>query len=364
MNLQRRLWVGGLAIVCSACTAREETPLEPDSTPPAVAIVHPTPGADVADTVRVEITATDNQRVARVTLTVDGIVVGHDYEAPWIIPWSTGDLPDSTRSTLMAEAVDERGNLALSKPCEVRIIANHAPEIEILWPPDGLWIDLARSQPDWQCRASDPDGDLVQVHWTLDAAALEAMGPRIPAHNLAEGEHRITAVAVDDWGRQCVAGHSVRGFLYSTGAAPTAIWHDFVAALGARDASVATELLAPDFSHRTPRGALWPREQLASALSGILADSTRQVLKIAASAPASEIFVVADREFAKVEVRDLSVEQILLSAEESRAVRAGAARIFLTREGGPWQIVAWWDLHGATWAPGGALSWSAWLAEG
>ena len=361
MLLQNQLLVLSLGIACSSCMAREQAPPMPDVTPPTVAIISPSPAGCVADTAWVQIAATDDQGVARVTLAVDGVTVGRCYREPWNIPWATAALPDSSLHVLTAEGVDESGNLALSDPCEVRVIENHAPEVTILWPPDGLWIDLARAQLPWQCRASDPNGDRLEIHWALDAAPLEALGPSIPPHDLAVGEHRIAAIAADRWGRRALCVHTVCAFQFSQQETPGAVWQDFIAALGARDASAAIALLAPEYGQHPPWGGMWRRDEIAAALTGILADSTLQILKIAAAPPSAEIFTLQGRKLAKLEVRELSVEWAGCNPETARAVCSGAARIFLTRTGGPWQIITWWDLHGATWAPGGELSWSALL---
>ena len=82
----------------------------PDITAPVVQITSPTAGADVAGSVTVAITATDNLAVGRVDLYAQGTLVASDSERPYAIVWDTTALNPGTY-VLEAWAADAAGNV-------------------------------------------------------------------------------------------------------------------------------------------------------------------------------------------------------------------------------------------------------------
>lgn len=81
-----------------------------DAGAPTVTFVSPAPG-NVAGTVLVEASATDNVGVTSVQFRVDGVALGAaDTIAPYAVSWDTNTVPDGAH-TLTAEARDGDGNV-------------------------------------------------------------------------------------------------------------------------------------------------------------------------------------------------------------------------------------------------------------
>lgn len=89
-----------------------------DTTPPAVQINSPANGSLVSGTVSVSVSATDNQRVAQITLTIDGrqvaVAYGPSLSYSWSVPAASKGRKSSSVSTLSARALDAAGNGAVA----------------------------------------------------------------------------------------------------------------------------------------------------------------------------------------------------------------------------------------------------------
>jgi thermitase len=92
-----------------------------DTVPPVVAILNPAAGSTVSGTVPINVSATDNQRVAKISLTIDGNEVALSYGSSLSFNWNATNTkgkgkgnksPSSTRSTIVARAEDSAGNTA------------------------------------------------------------------------------------------------------------------------------------------------------------------------------------------------------------------------------------------------------------
>jgi|GEM_PF-2392864 len=82
-----------------------------DLIPPTVQITSPADASILSgDTIFVNVTASDNQGVARVDFYVDGETLFTDFSSPFIFPWLILVYNDSTVHTLSAVAVDGAGN--------------------------------------------------------------------------------------------------------------------------------------------------------------------------------------------------------------------------------------------------------------
>jgi hypothetical protein len=107
-------------IPSAAAIVRFPSPLE-DTQPPTVAITSPANGSNVAGTITVSATASDNKGVAGVQFQVDGANVGiEDITNPYSISWNTTMVPNGTH-ILTAIARDAAGNSAMSAPVTVTI---------------------------------------------------------------------------------------------------------------------------------------------------------------------------------------------------------------------------------------------------
>jgi subtilisin family serine protease len=109
-----------------------------DQIPPSVGFAAPTAGATLSGTISVQVSATDNQRVASVTLLVDGAAVGSDNTAPYTFAWNTAAVANGTH-TLTATAQDEAGNSAsATNPVNVGNYSDTTPPtITIVAPSNG-----------------------------------------------------------------------------------------------------------------------------------------------------------------------------------------------------------------------------------
>ncbi len=363
--------------VFAACAPNEEKLVQPDTQPPRVSIVSPAEDAWVADTVDVRVDVSDDRSVAHVTLLVDGETMGSRFQAPWTIPWHTGQLPDSTAHRLRVAAVDGAGNATLSEERHVHVCRNLPPRVRLLWPADEIWLDVGRTLAPWCCTAEDPDEDSLaatSIRGRLDDRVLDASGCVIPPPELPEGRHHVAVTATDRWGRTAECAVVITAFRYPEPTDPGGALECFLLALRAREPDVAGALLAPQFAQmaagRLSHDARLPRDQVVASIHAIFADSSLSLFTLEGRLTHPEIFSHRAREHAKIEIRGLSLR---IQRDAQRADRGGmerrveysGARIFLcpAEREGSWQILAWWDLHGAVWLSARGPSWTELLAE-
>lgn len=81
-----------------------------DAAPPTVAITAPAAGATVTGQVNVNISASDDVKVTRVELFIDGVPAGSSASSPATFAWDTATRPDGW-CTLTATASDAAGNI-------------------------------------------------------------------------------------------------------------------------------------------------------------------------------------------------------------------------------------------------------------
>jgi hypothetical protein len=89
-----------------------------DSTPPVDAIIAPTQGQQVANTVSVFVDATDNVGVTKVELYVDEVLYTASTTPPFTIKWSTRKVKAGMH-TLKSKAYDWAGNVGVSSDLTV-----------------------------------------------------------------------------------------------------------------------------------------------------------------------------------------------------------------------------------------------------
>jgi hypothetical protein len=92
----------------AGCTASLDLP--PDTTPPEVVFDNPHDGDVVSGIVGVQVSAFDNASVEKVQIFIDGTLRGTFFERPYFVQWNAQILPQGSRHTLRAEAIDRSQN--------------------------------------------------------------------------------------------------------------------------------------------------------------------------------------------------------------------------------------------------------------
>jgi subtilisin family serine protease len=115
VNLQARAYD---AAGNSASSSTVTVTVANDTTAPKVTITNPAYGSVVSGTVSINVAATDNQRVAKIVLSIDGQQVAVTYGASLSYNWTVtttrkgGRKQSTTTSTIVARAEDPAGNAA------------------------------------------------------------------------------------------------------------------------------------------------------------------------------------------------------------------------------------------------------------
>lgn len=91
-----------------------------DAIAPSVSIVSPTAGATVKRTASVTVKASDNVAVTKVSLYVDGALIGSSTAAPFTISWNTKKTAIGNH-TINVKAFDAAGNTGLSSSLTVNV---------------------------------------------------------------------------------------------------------------------------------------------------------------------------------------------------------------------------------------------------
>ena len=97
--------------------------IEEDTTPPTVIITSPIDGTIVSDSVEITCMSTDDEKVDKVELWVDGISTGIiDETEPYSLKWVTTEIEHGTY-TIIVRAYDSNGNTTDSNPI-ILIVSN------------------------------------------------------------------------------------------------------------------------------------------------------------------------------------------------------------------------------------------------
>ena len=103
-----------------------------DTQSPSVAIASPT-GGTVKGIATVNVSASDNVGVSKVSLFVAGTLLASDIDAPYSFSWDTTQLGDGA-ATLVAKAYDANGNVGTSQSIAVTV-ANSSGNVVDSTPP-------------------------------------------------------------------------------------------------------------------------------------------------------------------------------------------------------------------------------------
>jgi hypothetical protein len=208
--------------------------------PPAVAITNPASGVTVngGAIVNLAASATDSDgTIANVTFLANGNTVGTATASPYIVPWT----PTAAGSyTVVAQAVDNSGNVTNSTPITVNVSANQAPVVRLSQPSNGSVVRTG-TQTTIVATATDADGVIASVQFFANNVSVGAPvtaissqgGYRIKWTPQAEGIYRITAVALDNSGAATTSGtFTVMAISQSTGGADTVFTGTYQQGLG------------------------------------------------------------------------------------------------------------------------------------
>jgi hypothetical protein len=176
----------------------------PDLSPPTVNLVSPQNG-QVAGTVEMRATASDDRGVARVDFRVDGNVVGSDTSSPYTYDWHTTGVPDGPH-TVTATAVDVKNKQSVPSTALVNVenTDTDGPSVSIGSPGDGATVTATIPVT---ATASDPSG-VDEVEFQVDGTRIGAPDGSSPYSvqwstiNVANGNHELTAVARDELGNE------------------------------------------------------------------------------------------------------------------------------------------------------------------
>jgi hypothetical protein len=89
-----------------------------DTTLPSVTITSPTDGTRISTNVSIKVNATDNIKVSKVELYVDGFLQGASTTAPFTTKWNSAKAVKGGH-TLQCKAYDAAGNVASSQTVTV-----------------------------------------------------------------------------------------------------------------------------------------------------------------------------------------------------------------------------------------------------
>jgi len=98
-----------------------------DNEPPAGQIISPYPGQIISDSVVIEISATDNEGIGSVEISIDGAVVSTDFLSPFRYDWDTTLETEDQDHVISALITDLSNNITYVDPISV-FVDNQDPE--------------------------------------------------------------------------------------------------------------------------------------------------------------------------------------------------------------------------------------------
>lgn len=181
----------------------------PDAVPPTLTFAAPPAGSIFNAPFEASLDASDDEELASVELTVDGLPVGNKSAPPFVFPVDTDQLTAGAH-TLRARALDASGN-ETSATLDFSV-DRRAPEISWLSPADGTVVETNLPS---EVAASDDSGEYPTVRIRLDGDLTLAELPNgtsyaftLEALGLPDGRHTLDAVATDRAGNTATASIS------------------------------------------------------------------------------------------------------------------------------------------------------------
>ncbi|HYH98868.1 Ig-like domain-containing protein, partial [Hyalangium sp.] len=126
--------------------------IDNDFTAPTVSITSPASGATISGTLSIQVSATDDRGVSRVSFLVDGFMWGTSYSAPYSYNLNSKTFSNGPH-TLTVKAYDAAGNVGTSAPIAVTVDNDStAPTVAITSPASGAtlagWVSLQADATD------------------------------------------------------------------------------------------------------------------------------------------------------------------------------------------------------------------------
>ena len=189
--------------------------VEPDIISPTSAIISPSEGEIVSDTVTISATARDDVGVASVSFFVDEVLLGIDMSEPYFFPWDTTTALNGSY-ILKSLVTDTSGNTGESAPVSVNVsnmsFDTISPSVSITNPANGSSI-ARRSTVTIAASASDNVG-VTKVEFYINGSIIctDAVSPyncvwKVP--NKRNAGYTIQAKAYDAMGNSFTDSVSV-----------------------------------------------------------------------------------------------------------------------------------------------------------
>ena len=182
--------------------------ITPGTTPPTVSITAPRSGDVVSGAITVSANASDNGFITSVRFFADGNLIKEELQAPYEFPWDTTAVSNGSH-TLTAHARDDAGNVTISPPVTGNVANGTAagdttgPNVVVTAPAAGATVSGSTRGA---ANAADSGSGVAQVRFFLDGTSVikdEFEFPYEfdwPSTSVADGTHRIHAVARDNAG--------------------------------------------------------------------------------------------------------------------------------------------------------------------
>jgi len=207
----------GMVDAAKAVEEALDTTATEDTGPPELAVTSPKSGSTRSGRFRASVTATDDEGVADVVLSIDGVPFATDTRSPYRFLVNPNQFSTGNHE-LSFVATDFSGNASSPKTITVKFGASQggqtnstATDITFTSPAEGSSV---RNSVTIKASVSDPDG-LATVEWFVDGVSkvVNAVGSTSSSVSFVwqatgetRGTHTITLVAIDAYGNMTSAG--------------------------------------------------------------------------------------------------------------------------------------------------------------
>ncbi|MGA9115713.1 MAG: Ig-like domain-containing protein [Bacteroidota bacterium] len=193
------------------CKENASNTLAPDADPPAIAIVSPSPGKAVGDTLTIRVNASDNTGVARVEFSANGVNISGVgvTQPPFTLVWVPQGIPLGDTIRLAARALDQAGNARSSDT--VRVLYKW---FRVMQDPDETWprdirtvyarstTGLLEFRVEMNGSWTDPHVDTAGIDCALfldtDRNPATGLSPSLPLYDVNDiGPEYVAVVGVE-----------------------------------------------------------------------------------------------------------------------------------------------------------------------